>query len=262
MDNEADISFLMITKNEGHNLEKCISNLFSISKKIYVLDSFSTDNTVSILKKYHITFKQNKFKNFGDQWNLAIKIFNIKSSWVMKIDPDEFIDDQLKDELFKLRNFSNCNGFYIKRYPIFMGKRLLFNQKELRLWKSGKCKFSNDLVNEFPIVDGKCRLLKGKLLHYDSPNLDHWILKQNNYANLQALAIYNNQVDKSTKNKKYLLRKLFYKTPLRYFILYLYHLIFYRAILLGKTGFIWARLRVFVYQLMEYKLIELNQKKR
>lgn len=260
--NQKDISFILITFNEAHNLERCIKNLTNISRNIYVLDSYSKDDTVTILKQNKIVFKQNKFKNFGDQWNLALKIFNIKTKWIMKIDPDEFIDDDLKNSILNLDNLSNYNGLYVKRYPIFMGKRLLFSQKELRIWRAGECRFSSDLVNEYPIVNGKCKFIKGKLLHYDSPNLDHWLTKQNHYANLQAKAILDNKFEKKATNRKHLFRKIFYKIPFKYFILYLFHLIFYRAIFLGKTGLIWARLRVFVYQLMEYKLIELKQKKR
>ena len=69
------LSVLMITYNEQHNIIKVIKNLRGWAKEIFVVDSYSTDKTVELAKKYGAKVYKKKFKNFSNQWNFAIKKF-------------------------------------------------------------------------------------------------------------------------------------------------------------------------------------------
>ena len=92
----SNITFALITLNEGRNLERCIKSFIDISSSIVILDSYSTDNTLKIASKYKAKILQNKFKNFGDQWNYLINNFKIETKWVFKIDPDEELTTNFK----------------------------------------------------------------------------------------------------------------------------------------------------------------------
>ena len=69
------IAVILITLNEGHNLERTFANLSGWADEIFVLDSFSTDDTVDICIKHNVTIFQHSFIGFGDQWNKALNCF-------------------------------------------------------------------------------------------------------------------------------------------------------------------------------------------
>ncbi len=65
----ANITAIILTNNEEKHLERCINSLSKIITKIVVIDSFSTDNTLQILKKYNIEFYQKDWINYSSQLN-------------------------------------------------------------------------------------------------------------------------------------------------------------------------------------------------
>ena len=261
--NKTSIAVIMITLNEGHNLPRVLSNLKGWADEIFVLDSYSQDDTVDICLDNNIEVIQKKFKGFGDQWNSALSSFNIKSDWVMKLDPDEVLSEELKKNIIEQISQSQFDGFYLKRRLWFMGKPLPVNQRILRIWKKGLCTFSDSLVNEYPSVKGLLGDCKGELKHFDSPNLDHWINKQNKYTTAEARSSYLNLglADKpnlfgTSLQRRMFIKTAFYKIPFRYQILFLYHYLYLGAFKAGYVGFMWSRLRCDVYRKTEYKLRE------
>ena len=165
------LAVVMITLNEAHNLERSIKNLKGWADEILIVDSYSQDKTVDICLKHNISIIQKPFLNFGDQWNFALNSLKIESSWVMKMDPDEYLSDELKQSIKQNIQKDNFDGFYINRRLWFMNRPLPINQKILRVWREGTCKFTNSLVNEYPVVDGLLSECNGEMRHYDSPNL-------------------------------------------------------------------------------------------
>ena len=58
------ISAVIITLNEERNLENCIRSIQSVADEIIILDSYSTDATLSIAEKYNCRFVQEQFIGF------------------------------------------------------------------------------------------------------------------------------------------------------------------------------------------------------
>ena len=148
-----------------------------------------------------------------------------------------------------------------------MGRPLPIYQKITRVWKKGVCRFSDVSVNEYPIIKGSVVLIDGELEHHDSPNLDHWIEKQNRYTTDEAIISYKKQPLADEKilfgtslQRRMWLKNFFYKVPLRYFILFLYHFVFQKAYRAGRVGYIWAKFRVDVMRLVDYKSYEMKIK--
>lgn len=255
----------MITLNEAHNLERSLKNLKGWADEIFIVDSYSQDKTIDICLKYDIPVVQKSFKNFGDQWNFALNVFDIKSDWVMKIDPDEILSTHLKESIKLNISKNEFDGFYLNRRLWFMNKPLPVNQKILRVWRKGTCKFTDSLVNEHPVVKGLLGECKGEMRHYDSPSLEHWINKQNKYTSAEALANFKGLglADKpllfgNTLQRRMFIKGIFYKIPFRYFFLFFYHYIYLGAYKKGYIGYIWSKLRCDVYRITEYKVRELN----
>ena len=259
------IAVVMISLNEGHNLKDVCENLAGWAQEVFLVDSYSKDNTIDIALNYGINTVQRRFRGFGDQWNFALNELPIKSPWVMKLDPDERLTEELKDNISEMIKNNQYDAFCIKRRLWFMGKQMPVYQKLIRIWRNGSCRFSNVVVNEHPIIEGVVKYVTGNLEHYDSPNLDHWFEKQNRYTTSEAIIAYQNKPlsDKeiffgTSLQRRMWLKKNFYKFPFRYFFLFLYHFLYQGAYRAGRAGYIWSKLRTDVMRLVDYKYMEMK----
>jgi glycosyltransferase involved in cell wall biosynthesis len=259
------IAVVMITLNESHNIKEVYENIKDWADEIFIVDSYSKDNTVDIALDCNINIVQRKFRGFGDQWNFALRELPIKSDWVMKLDPDERISSDLKQSIDKSITNNNYDGFSFDRRLWFMGKPMPVFQNVTRVWKNGICNFTDVLVNEHPIINGEVTHIDGYLEHYDSPDLDHWLEKQNRYTTSEAIISHKKLsiADKPVFFGTFLQRRMwiksvFYKVPFRYFFLFMYHWLFQSAYKAGKVGFIWSKLRVQVKRMVEYKAYEMS----
>lgn len=260
------LSVVMITLNEAHHMRAVLDNLEGFAAKIFVVDSFSNDDTVDIAIERGAHVVQRRFKDFGDQWNYAAGELPIDTPWVMKLDPDERITDRLKESIAEAIAKADADGFSFRRQLWLMGKPLPVYNHVIRIWRHGKCRFSNVIVNEHPIIDGETRDLMGELEHHDSPNLHHWFEKQNHYCTAEAIAMYHGYAlaDRprllgSRLQRRMWMKTYFWNMPGRYALLYLYHLLWIGSWRAGKVGLIWARLRTELYRTQEYKLYEMRR---
>ena len=259
------IAVVMISLNEGHNLKDVCENLNGWAQEVFLVDSYSKDDTIDIALNYGINTVQRRFRGFGDQWNFALNELPIQSPWVMKLDPDERLTEELKNNISQMINNNQYDAFCIKRRLWFMGRQMPVYQKLIRIWRNGSCRFSNVVVNEHPIIEGIVKYVTGNLEHHDSPNLDHWLEKQNRYTTSEAITTYQKKPlsDKeilfgTSIQRRMWLKKNFYKFPFRYFFLFLYHFLYQGAYRAGRAGYIWSRLRTDVMRLVDYKYMEMK----
>ncbi len=86
----------MISLNEAHNMEAVLQNLAGWAQEVFLVDSYSADDTIDIALKHGVQVVQRRFRGFGDQWNFALQELPITAPWTMKLDPDERLTDELK----------------------------------------------------------------------------------------------------------------------------------------------------------------------
>ncbi|MDC3298643.1 glycosyltransferase family 2 protein [bacterium] len=263
------VAIVMISLNEAHNMEEVLENISGWAQEVFLVDSCSTDATVDIALKYGVHVVQRRFRGFGDQWNFAMESLPITAPWTMKLDPDERLSLSLKKSIENMVLERNVSGIIVNRRLWFMGKVLTINQAILRIWRTGAAHFTNVLVNEHPIVLGEIKTANGFLEHRDSPNLDHWLIKQNKYTTAEAIGQYKKlkqpivgRLLGGSLERRMWLKKHFWKFPGRFLLLFCYHFLFLGAWKAGKVGWIWAHLRVEVYRLWEYKYYEMVMLKR
>ncbi len=92
------ISALVITLNEAKNIRDLVNNL-DFADEIIIVDSYSTDETLAILKEFnHVKVFQHTFTDFSTQRNIALKYATY--NWILFIDADERISESLKEEIF------------------------------------------------------------------------------------------------------------------------------------------------------------------
>ena len=249
--NKLPISVIMLTLNEEHHLATAIMNSKSWAEEIFIVDSCSTDKTVDIALDHRVKIVQRQFTNFGDQWNFAIERLPINAPWTVKLDPDERVTAELVEEMSRIVQSENsCQGYWIPRRLWFMGKPLRVFTDVLRLWRTGKCHFSDVIVNEHPLIDGKVGRLRGIIEHYDSEDLNHWWDKQNRYTTMEA--IMKVKGDKfATKSKllgnalerRMFLKKYFHRIPFRFYLLWLYLMFIEGVWRDGEVGRTWGNHR-------------------
>ena len=247
-------------------MEAVLQNLRGWAQQVFLVDSCSADETVSIALQHGVYVVQRRFKGFGDQWNFALNELPIAAPWTMKLDPDERLTEELKLSIQNMIVNGGSDGLIVQRRLWFMGAVLPVQNALIRVWRTGTCRFTDVVVNEYPLVEGRMGHAIGYLEHHDSPDLDHWVVKQNRYTTSEAISQFEGRALAiaprffgSWLHRRMWLKRNFWKVPGRYLILFVYHLIIVRAWRIGKVGWIWARLRTEVYRLWEYKRYEMGR---
>lgn len=237
------ISVVIITQNERDNLPRCLESI-KWADEIIVVDSGSTDGTVDIAKNSGAVVFENQWKGYGAQKNLGIN--KTTGDWVLSIDADEAAVPELQDEIrATAENPCGHDAFRLRRKLMFQGKflRCSYPGWQIRFFRKGKAKFSDDLVHEKLVVDGNIGSLKNGLLHYSYKNLSKYFERFNLYTSLDAKKRF-------AANKKFHFR--YYAYPLiKFFKLYFLKFCF----LDGLQGFNWAILSA-LYDFIKFQKLK------
>jgi len=259
------LTVLMITLNEEHNIGRVLENIVDFSSEIFILDSFSQDRTLEIASKYDVKIYQREFKDFSDQWNYACQKLPISNPWTIKLDPDESLTNELKQSISEVILKNQADYISFNRRLWFMSRPLSVKQKVTRVWKTGTCRFNDVIVNEHPIVEGKEIFLNEYLEHYDSPDLQHWFAKQNIYTTLEAKTRFSDKNKKQKfdlfgnfENRKSSLKSFYSRLIFQDFLIFFYCYFILGSFKDGKVGFIWAKMRCFVYKMRRLKYLEMS----
>lgn len=261
----APVAVVMISLDEGRNLPGVLENLRGWAQEVFVVDSGSGDDTVDIALANGVHVVQRRFRGFGDQWNFALRELPITAPWTMKLDPDERLTDALKRSIEAAVADPGVDGIAFDRRLWFMTRPLPVKHALLRLWRTGRGRFTDVAVNEHPVVEGTIRHVAGDLEHHDSPDLEHWLDKQNRYTTSEALMAFRGDALADTPRlfgsplqRRMWMKKHYMRVPGRYAAMFLYHYLGMGAFRAGWVGYAWSRLRCDVYRLAEYKLREMR----
>lgn len=175
--------------NEEHNIEEALKSV-AFADEILIVDSFSTDRTVSIAKKFTDKILQRKFDYPASQKNWAIP--QASHEWILLLDADERVTPQLKEKIQTILQNppQDIAGYWIYRKNHFMGKHVRYsgwqNDKVVRLFRKSMCKYEDKMVHEEIQTDGKLGFISERLYHNTYVSLDNYIAKLNRYAYWQA----------------------------------------------------------------------------
>lgn len=107
------ISLCMIVKNEEKFLENCLKSVNDIVQEIIICDTGSTDNTISIAKKFNATIIETKWKNdFSNARNLSIE--KATGHWILFLDADEELSSGSKQEILKWAAYPDADAYFVK----------------------------------------------------------------------------------------------------------------------------------------------------
>lgn len=272
-----DISVIILTYNEEIHIRRCIENARKFAKKIYVVDSYSTDATVATARLLGAEVYQNKWENYSRQFNWALCNLPITTGWIWRMDADEYLSDELVDELHRRlpAACSDIGGFTAPCLRIFMGRRIrhgIIPLILLRLFRTGHAACENRFMDEhIEVTEGSVEELKSPFYDDNLNGLTWWTAKHNGYATREALdlllteyGMHDNSLTKSGQHTASVRQKKlkYVKLPLfwRAFAFFVYRYFFRLGFLDGKEGFLWHFLQGWWYRtLADAKVYEIKK---
>ncbi len=181
-----NLSAVIITLNEEKNIGRCLRSLDWVNE-IVVVDSGSTDRTVSICRSFGARVVETKWKGFGPTKRFAVE--QASYDWIFSVDADEEVTAALRAKIRALLQNPNPQIAYrIKRFPYYLGQRIRYCgwQKDypLRLFNRRFGNFNLKAVHEGVEFKGTVRYLQEGLNHFTYPTLSDHIRKINRYSEL------------------------------------------------------------------------------
>lgn len=192
-----DLSVLILTYNEEIHLERCLISLKGCCKNIFIVDSYSNDQTLKIAEKHGAKVFQRSWTNYAEQFQWGLDNCPIDTTWVMRLDADEYLEPdlvyELRDSLTAVSN--NIGGFYIRRKYSFLGKWIKYGAVYplilLRIWRLDCGRIEQRWMDEHIVLTPgkKTTLLCGHIVDDNLNNTRWWTEKHNKYADREMLDI-------------------------------------------------------------------------
>lgn len=184
------ITAIIPTFNEEINIREAIESV-QWCDEIIVVDSFSRDSTVNIVKSFpSVRLLQHEYQHSAAQKNWTIP--QASCPWIFLLDADERPTPELVAEIkAAVGAGADYSGFWIYRRNHFMGKRINYSgwqsDKVIRLFKRDDCRYQNKHVHAEIETTGKIGFLKHKLIHYTYKDLSSYLKKADRYTTWGAL---------------------------------------------------------------------------
>lgn len=293
--NELELTVIILTKNEEKHILRCLNSVKDFSKRIIIVDSYSTDKTLELASSFdsRVSIYQHPFKNQADQFQWSLENTDIDTQWVMRLDADEIIEPDLVAEIKeKLPSLSSdIVGINLKRKHIFMDRWVKYGGRYplvmLRIWRHGHGRMEDRWMDEHMTVSGgRVVTFNGGFADHNLNDLTFFTEKHNHYATREAIEILNQKLNLFTRDesvntastslqtsvKRIIKDRIYNHIPftcsaLFYFI---WRYIFQLGFLDGRSGLVYHFLQGFWYRflvgakVMEYEqaIVHLSDKQR
>ena len=185
---EETITALLIVRNEQENLPECLARL-KWADEIIVVDTGSTDRTREIAEANGARVFGIEWQGYGDAKQRGLEWCT--STWVLSVDADERVTDDLAKEITEaIGHGHGISGYYLNRLTYFLGRPIKhcgwFPDYVLRLFRRESARIEPKPVHESFETSGKTLTLDSLLLHHSDPTLAHYVKKMNVYTDLSA----------------------------------------------------------------------------
>ena len=182
------LSVVVITRNEEVNIEKCLQSVYGWADEVIIVDDESKDRTVELAQKYANKIFHRKMDNEGTHRNWAYA--QAKNEWVLSLDADEYVTEELKKEISETLPTTKFNAFSI---PLrnFMGSYWVkhsgwYPAGKLRLFQKSRFKYEEVEVHPKVFLDGDTGHLTKDIVHKGYPDFEHFLASLNRQTTLEA----------------------------------------------------------------------------
>ena len=286
MDSHADIAVIILTYNESLHLVRALNSIKSFAREIFVIDSFSTDDTVDLSAAAGAQVLKHPFRNQAEQFNWALDNAPIASRWVMRLDADELIEADLAEEIVRRLPLlpPEITGVNLNRKTIFQGKFIRHGGRYpltmLRIWRKGKARVEDRWMDEhIYLTEGTAVTFEGGFADHNLHDLTSFTEKHNKYASREALDVLNRRYHlfempveltrRSTANqakiKRFFKETLYNRIPFEIsaFAYFFFRYVIQLGFLDGREGLVYHVLQGFWYRfLVGAKLREMERAMR
>lgn len=181
---------VVLTFNSASILRETLNQAKKVSEDVFVVDSGSTDDTLSIARELRCEIAQRPFVNYGDQRNWAIDQVNARFAWQLHLDADEVLDDEAVAEIWAVVSGDRPGrAFLMRRRDYFLGRMLRFsgvNPWHLRLFRSGAARCEDRLYDQHFVSPERVARLRGLMHDRNSGTLTEWVARHNRWSDLEA----------------------------------------------------------------------------
>jgi len=186
------LSICIITFNEEVNIGRTLESIREIADEIIVVDSGSTDSTVSIAQSYGAKVFVESWKGFARQKNSALD--KARCSWILSLDADEEVSKELSQNIqaaVKSGDATNeFDAYTMNRRNIYLGRWIkhagYYPDPKMRLVRRKLAEFELRDVHEDMKELPRTGHLQGDLIHHAYPTLQDFIEHANRYSSLGA----------------------------------------------------------------------------
>ncbi len=270
------ISVLILTLNEEANLPDCLESV-SWSDDVVLVDSFSTDKTVSIAAGAGVRVLQNRFVNFADQRNFGLTNVRFRYDWVLHLDADERVTSELRDEMLAAVKSEAKDAYQVASRITFQGRWLrysgLYPSYQVRLGRHGVLRFIQVGHGQRESLDtSRVGTLRSPLIHHCfSKGLEAWFDKHNRYSTQEAAETLKSLdggqwtvarcvreaiASRDPVRRRRALKELSFRLPCRPALRFFYMYILRRGFLDGVPGYHYCRLLAIYEYLIVLKMKE------
>lgn len=245
------ISLVVMTLNEAHNIRRCLESSFGIADEILVVDSLSTDDTVTISESLGARVILQPFLGFVEQRQFAIN--HAAHPFILILDADEVLSEQLRQSILQVKAHWTHDCYYMNRLSNIGDQWIRhggwYPDRKMRLFD--RTQFAVEGINPHdklvPVKGARSTHLKGDMLHYTNSDIESRINTINRFSTLAAKAFHE-------RGKRGSWLRLLFKPFFRFFVEYVLR----RGFLDGFYGFVVAITSAQYVFLREAKLREMG----
>lgn len=258
------ISIVIATKDEALHIERCIESVRELGP-VFVVDSGSFDETVELARASGATVVDRPWLGYAAQKNWALENLPLETDWVLFLDADERLTEELRGELTAAAGSDDVVGYHVARENVVLGRALRhawwYPDYQLRLFRRGRARFEERLVHEHPVVDGPTEYLEHPLVHENLKGLGAFVERHLRYAELEAREIRSGRSEGSflgsrAERRRALKTKVWYRLPFRPAIRFAWMYVVRRGFLDGREGRAYCQLIAAYEALIDAALLE------
>ena len=247
----ADITPLVLTYNEAPNIARCLDHL-GWAGRIVVLDSGSTDDTVSIARRFpNAEVHTRPFDNHTAQWNHGLSL--VTTGWALSLDADYIVPESFPLEAARVVSDARVDAATVSfRYLIF-GRPLRASLYPPRavLFRPGRCRYESDGHTQRLAVPGTPVSMTSVFDHDDRKPLGRWLSSQDKYSVLEVEKLLAAPADRLTIQDR-LRRSIVLGPP----AVFLYTLVLKGALFDGWPGWYYTLQRTVAEILLSLHLLD------
>ena len=261
---KAPVSVLVPVKNEENEIADCLRSV-SWADEVVVIDSSSSDRTQELAEAEGASVIQFHFRPGGPKKkNWALENVDLRNDWVLILDADERITEELAAEIQEtLRSPGPNAGFFVNRQFFFMDRWIkhagYYPSWNLRLFKRTLGRYErvelpdtqsgDNEVHEHVLLNGPAGNLNAPMRHFAYRSVEKFVAKHNRYSNWESQtghhatqSISGDTAIQRELNRRRSLKRLGRLLPCPHWARFFYHYVLRRGFLDGLPGYILCHL--------------------